>query len=340
MRWWIVGLVAWLALLYGPHIWSASFVYEDHQLVQGSVPDVTVRDVMHGRGLSKASWSVIDTPRMAHLLNVGLHLLVIGLAGWLFTRLAGRRTGCVVATVLALHPLTVQAVAYAAGRAELMAAVAVLLALLCLTAQTAWMSVYVPVLLAVAYVSKETGIVGVGLLPVVVWLTNRAWGIRLAGLIGSGALMYALSQVSTLQVLVNVGEGVGFRIAAWEWVTMQGLAVWRLLILSVAPLWLTVDPPIHRDSASLVLFGALGMLAMALLECAWRARDRYPLFTAGIAWVGVVAAPRFVVQTPRSPFNEHQWYLAMPGVACVLVSLWQMADDQCAAWWGRRMCLP
>lgn len=43
--------------------------------------------------------------------------------------------------------------------------------------------------------------------------------------------------------------------------------------------------------------------------------------SVGIVWCALVALPRFFVRTPLSPFNEHQWYLALPGVACVISGL-------------------
>ena len=323
----LVGIVAWLAVVYVPHVRSASFVYEDMKYLEG-VPMVPLSaSVLRGRGLSTDLWGVLRTPQGAHLLNVLLHLAVVALGGWLLLRLTGSAwVGLAVAAIVAVHPLTLEGVAYASSRGELIAAVGVLGALLCVSASHPIWWGLVPLCLGLAYLGKETGLVGVALVPLVLWLKgDRVWAWRLVALLGVSAWLYALTHRPEMRALASHGEYGWLLMTPAEWIGVQLSAVWRLVVLSLVPLWLTVDPPIRMQDAQPVV--PILMLMAGLAEIAWRLKDRAPLVTFGLAGMALVAAPRFLVRTPLSPFNEHQWYLAMPFVACVLVGLIQLAAE-------------
>lgn len=331
----LVILVAVLRL-YGPHLERASFVYEDHQMVEGTSRAWHWRSAISPRGVTHESWTLVRTPEAAHALNLVLHLLVVALTALVIGRVtANPSIGLSVAALMALHPLTVETVAYAVSRAELIAGVGALAALACVTARSAWPMACLPFLIGLAYAGKETGLVVVALIPLVLWMQGATGAAArvLWLLIGAGALVAAVWWPAAA-ALMTVGNTSNIVIGAGGWGLMQAEAVWRLCLLSVAPFWLSVNPDI--TAPSLAGIWALVFLA-GLAEIAWRCRRTAPLVTFGLVWCALIAAPRFLVRTPLSPFNEHQWYLAMPGVGCVLMGgidalvAWRRPELRCPA---------
>lgn len=313
--------------IYLPHVRSATFVYQDQRYLLDGPSPVSFTAARQGRGLTRLSWAFVRTPRAAHALNLGLHLVVVGLVWVISARLVAPWMAFGIASVMALHPLTIETVAYAASRADLIAAVGVLAALACATARSAWWWLLVPICLWIAYAGKETGLIGVALLPLVLWASDErlvaevlAWGALAAGL-----CLAAIAGGS----IVNIGESVWLQIDALSWALIQIEAIWRLVLLSAVPVWLSVVPAIAGPGWTSL---AAGLLLAGVLESAWRARSVSPMLAFGVAWCALVALPRVLVQTPLSPFNAHQWYLAMPGVACCWVALIEMAAHRYAHW--------
>ena len=318
----LLAVLALLVALYGWHVATSPFVYEDARLADaGSEPSL---GLVRMRGLSGESWRIVQSPRASHALNLALHLMVVCLVGWLFWRLLQDAfTAWAVALITAFHPLTGETVAYAASRAELLAATGALLALLCVTTRSAWGWLGVLPSLALAAAGKETGLVAIGLVPLVLWYQGRPVAARLTALT---AIVLSLFVLPWLGQWAHVGELIGLTVDPLTWLGIQSVAVWRLVVLSAAPLWLSVSPEIPASGWA---FSAALVLLVGSLELAWRARLTAPLLTLGIVGCALVAAPRFLVRTPTSPFNEHQWYVAMPFVACVLVAGLQA----CETWW-------
>lgn len=310
-----LGVVLVLCAIYGGHIWTSPLVYEDARLVDGSQRGFAWSGVFQPRGLTRESWTLVQSPRASHALNLGLHLLVVGLVWLLFWRLTAKRfIAWAVALIVAFHPVTGESVAYAASRAELIAAIGALLALISVSGH-GWRWLGIVPALSLAVMGKETGLVTVALVPLVLWYQGR---YALARLMTSAVLCLAVSVLPWAGVYAGVGEQVGHRVDAVTWVGMQSVAVWRLVVLSVAPLWLSVSPDVSMASGW--SYAAALVMLVASLETAWRARHRMPLLTLGILGCAIVASPRFLVRTPTSPLNEHQWYLAMPFVACLIVA--------------------
>lgn len=333
-----LAILAALLVVYVPHVRHATFVFEDDRsLYQGAVATpLSWATITTGRGITKQSWRVIRTPSSAHALNLALHALNALLAGLLFWHIRRDRwVACGMAGIMALHPLTIETVAYATSRAELIAAVGALIAVY--GALCRW-----PVGLAVAvagiwiaWLGKETGAIVLLLIPLVLWYRHDQRLEYALWMIGGTLVITSALWWPYAVTLPPLGETPTARVDPLSWGLIQASAVWRLVLLSVWPGWLSVTPDIPP---SLLLGLVSAVFLVACLECAWRVRHRAPLFTAGVLWCAVVAAPRFLVRTPLSPFNEHQWYLAMPGVACVLLSMIEIAAAWVAAQWGRRLC--
>ena len=317
-----IGVLTLLAVgaLYGPHVRVAPFVYEDDRLLQIAADPVSWAGLRQGRGLTMESWRMLRTPQASHALNLGLHMAVVGLVGLLLWQLTARADIALgVAAIVALHPLSVEGVAYAASRAELLAAVFVLLALVAATADVSWGWAAVPALIGLAYLGKESGVVGIALIPLALWLKgDRAWSARVAWLCVGVLVLLAVTAAPTLASWMHIGEGPQKSIDPDAWMAQQAVATWRLVLLSVAPFWLSVAPDVTAASGWAQAGSAL--LLVALLEVAWRCRHTAPLATFGIVWCALVVAPRFLIRTPWSPLNEHQFYLALPGMACCWVA--------------------
>lgn len=279
---------------------SAGFIYEDTATTEGcaTVP----AGLFVPRQFTRWSWcaQVGQSPRAFHLVNLTLHGLVLGLVGALAWSLTRSWSGAWAAVLLmACHPLTVEAVAYAAGgRAELIAAVGVLLA--CLVTVHGWWSL-APIGLALGLLGKESAIVAVALVP-------------LAGRWRHGvAVWWAALIVGVLAVEQSRGWITGPILA--DWIPRQAVALARLVALVVVPVGLTVDPPVIA-AWPVVLFACVGL---GLLACsAWVARRAHPTVALGVAWTLIAATPRLLVPTPLSVFNEHQFYLPLVGVALAL----------------------
>jgi hypothetical protein len=311
MRGLLIVAVLLVGLLYGSHIWRGGFVFQDSRIV--TAPSASI---LQGRGLAQSSWLMVNTPRASHALNLSLHLLVVSLSGLLLWQIGV--SPWLAMSLLVLHPLTIETVAYAGpGRAEMIAAVGVLGGL-CLALSAGW--VLSPLLFLVGYLGKESAFVGVALVPLVLWAAGRPRVARWAAVgLGSAALVAVVWTWPALAAWSHIGEVPPvFTVAPGAWLAVQALATWRLLVLSVAPIWLTPGPNIQHVS----VIAVVPLIFFAgLVEIAWRCRARAPMVTMGIVWCALVALPRFFVRTPLSPFNEHQWYLALPGVACVISGL-------------------
>lgn len=321
-----LAVIALLCGLYAGHVRWSPLVYQDANLIHGAELPFSWDGLLHTRGLSGNSWRLIQSPQASHALNLTLHLAVVGLVGLLFWRLTHDRfTTWAITLITAFHPLTGETVAYASARAEMMAAIGVLVALLCVTSHLSWVRLGVLPSLALAVAGKETGIVAVGLIPLVLWYQGRTRAASLTTLIAACA---AVSVLPWKGHWAAMGEYDGLSTTPAIWIGVQSVALWRLVVLSVAPLWLSVSPEIPMSGWA---FSAALVLLAGSLETAWRARVVAPLLTLGIVGCALVAAPRFLVRTPTSPFNEHQWYLAMPFVTCVLTAgLHTMS--QCLTW--------
>lgn len=341
--WLLVG--ALLAVIWIPHVVFAAWVYED----AGWLPLFTdpLSPLLVPRGGIRAFWwlqgQVTTEPWLVHGVNVGLHLTVIGLTLALARRLGLPRAVLpIVLVIVALHPLGIEAVAYAAQQGELVAAVAVLGA--CLLATGCWwrLPVVLGMLACLAFGvwgGKETAVVGLGLVPLVIALRARddrpKWAGKWLPLTVCILLVFAGVQLSGgLVELTNTGETTHVYTSADEWSRWQSAATVRMLGLLVLPLGpFTVDYDYHRWSqGAQVACGAL--LVLMAITGVVAALVRRRMLTFWLLWPLLAIAPRFVVETPRGILNEHQVYLWVPGFAVsvgAVVSWWQGASCRAQA---------
>jgi uncharacterized membrane protein len=173
---------------------------------------------------------------------------------------------------------------------------------------------------ALAFATKPSAIAGLGL----VWITVAILERRLAA---AAVLGWALIAAAAGAIIVGPIPVSAFgQPPAWDllaYAGRQAVALWRLLALVVVPVGFSID----HDYAWVT--PAIGWLALALVGGtawgSWTLRRRRPVLAWAGLWVLVAVAPRFLTlgayPGAGPELNEHQWYLAMPGVAIGIAAL-------------------
>lgn len=258
-------------------------------------------------------------PRPYHVTNAVLHAIASTLLLWLALASGASPGAALSASLLfAAHPINVQAVAWIAGRNELLLAVFALAALGAWAAaspasrRASWWIVAHTVSFALALFSKESGVVvpvlavlqqhvgpkrrlerphwiGLGLdaLVVAAWLGLRTRALATAPPADLGKLL-AVAASNSPQILLQIGK-------------------------LVAPVRLSVSPGV--DGAGL-LQGAGALVALGWLARRLRVPGRQCAVTA--CWTLACLAPSLVV--PGLPAYEHRNYVALAGVLCILAA--------------------
>jgi len=303
MRWAVAGLIV-LAVLtvaaYGPTR-AASFVYED-AVYLGGTDGRTLHNATQwllyqpwkpSRKLTEWTWTLTGPdPVRAHGLSLLIHLANGLLLFWVVRRFAGVGWSLCATGLLWLHPLAVEAVAYAAGRGDLLVTLGCLLALAgVLRVRRPWMAW--PVMLAglfVAWTGKESGVVVLPLGAAALWLR---WGRAGRLLLACGAACGAVLAVRVVPVALHavnasIAASAGYRDGlAWSW---WG---WALVQMGAAGLWLwhlvmPVGLSVEQDAVGLsVAVPVLACVAFAvMLVLAYRVRHTQPAVVLGLlAWI-------------------------------------------------------
>lgn len=312
--------------LYWSHVQSAGWVYEDGKARQASAGVMGVH-----RPLTALTWRVIDTPQRAHLLSLGLHLAVVGLAGLFAWRIgfSGATVGLLV-LMTALHPMTVETVAYAAARSELLAAIGLLFAMVCAAGAwwRPWPALGMAVGLVWALLSKETAIIGLIMIPLTWWLQHRtppvtAWLYGLVLLWLAGVAAWAAIGLPSISSLLTLGGSMAWQTTVAhlpDWAFAQSAAAGRLLWSSVTLTGFTVDADIDSIGWGMRILAVYALLGVGWL--AWHLRRTHAGVTFGLTWMLAAILPRLLVQTPRSYLNEHQFYFPFLGLVFAGVAYW------------------
>lgn len=310
-----LGIVALTVWAYHS-VWTAAFVFEDR--FAASVGPFW----SSYRPLTQWTWSVVGSPLGAHLLSLSLFLVYTALALRLVSRLGLAGYGWwFVAIVCLLHPLQTESVAYAASRAELLAAICVLGA--CVLATGAWWrgptAAGIVFCLSAATFCKESGIVGVLLVPVVIAVCDRPRPRWLAAWVpaacAGGAILLAVWDYGGVRAILNRGSNdfVSTGVITWApWIGVQAAAAGYWLIASLTLQGFTPDPDIDLIPR-VGRWLSVGVL-LALAGVAWGARQRHRLLAGGLAWYLLALAPRLIVQTPQGYLNAHQMLVPCLGL--------------------------
>lgn len=271
------------------------------------------------RWLSTVTW--IGSAATAHAFSLTVHAVNGALAGWWAHRL-GVRAWWVVMGLVLLHPMQSEAVAYAVCRGELLTTMGALLVALAFTAQL-W-SVHaagVLVGVALASVSKESGVWVIGLVLVLAW-TRRRWSLAAIGVLGTAAWVLVATWPRMMGISAHESGGTSI----WRWAGLMSVAIWRNLRLTVCPVGLSVahDPYSVSTSAQIVAIWLLLLAVAGVVTWVWRRRSSVGALGAG--WVLASVLPRFAIRTSGSVLPEHHWYGPLVGLA--LVAGWWMSDTR------------
>jgi hypothetical protein len=269
---------------------SAGTVYEDTNYTDYGVSRPL--EFPPSQALTDATWWLqrYQSDRARHAVNLGLHLTAGTLVGVL--------AGPLPMGVFLLHPLQSEAVGYLASRADLVMTIGLLVAACSLTRRW-WVGALTGSLIAMTGKEAGVAVVGLALLP---W---RATPPKLIVIAMSAVALLALPLAWSLY---QVDGG-------WFWVQQQSAGLLGQLVGLVAPwtLMLAPDPKPLETQQVYALIAGLGALA------AWMWRTRQGRLALG--WLAATLVLRFVVPTPHSVLNSHQFYAPMVGFCLWLGSV-------------------
>jgi len=276
-------------------------------------------------------YRISESPHWFHVENVIWAAIATALLTLLACELAGPLTGLITGLLFAVHPVHVEAVANVVGRAELMAAAAYAVALLCALRAEQRPIYLIGVALAAAFgmASKEL----VATLPATVLLVyvargfrwRRAWRPAVAAAVPIVGYYIVHALVNAHGVFYAGGIAVG----------MEGLGVvqrtsamlpisvewWRLLLF---PAHLSADysPGELTVSTGLTAGHLLGALVWATLGyVAWRTRRTVPGIAIGLVWFVITVSPVANIVVPMELLiAERTLYLPSFGIAFALAS--------------------
>ena len=293
-------------------------------------------------------WSISGgSPHVMHVMNVILHAITTGLVFVLARGYLGVLGATVAGLLFAVHPVHVEAVANLVGRAEVLATLFTVAAALAYRADGAlaarhdrsWRrglaSFGTLLLLWLAMASKESALAATGIFLIVDWLDAKRAGVRLADQVERHLVLWLAAVALTAEFLWLRASVVGGLegVHAAPGLEGEGLAGRALVMapvvieyvrLLVFPLKLSADysPDFLRPLAAVTVRGLVGLTVLVLaVAVAVRAKDRAPVVTFGLAWVGGTLLVIANILVPTGVLlAERSMYL--PSVGAVLALAW------------------
>jgi tetratricopeptide (TPR) repeat protein len=232
-----------------------------------------------------ANASISRDPFGFHLVNVLLHALVAVAVFFLVLRLVRSRSAAVMAGLLfATHPIHTEAVTNVVGRAELLAGLGVLTALLAFarardragTARAAWSAVSIAAF-AFGVLAKESALTGVGLIAVLHWWIERRAGVRdrTAALLPYAAVAVAYLVLRSAVVgALGLAEPPGSldnplaHVELWSRLRTAAIVLWQYLGLLLLPLHLSADYSFNQVPVAYTWSDPRWLFAAALIATA------------------------------------------------------------------------
>ena len=278
------------------------------------------------------------SPAGFHLTNVLLHAAVSVLVLFLAVKLGlSQAAGAVAALLFAVLPVHVEAVANVAGRKDVLIAAFTIGAVLAharALRQGGAATILAPLLVTLALLSKESGMVTLGLLAAHDLVFSReAWRHRRRRAVGLFASYLAVTLLFVLARHAVLGTLVFPRIPFDENPVADAPALVRVmtatavlgrgLLLLVLPARLSADYsyaailPVTSPLDPAFLASSAAILALA--ATAWRFRKSFPLGPFAFLWYGISIFPASNLAVPIGTiFGERLLYV--PSVAFALVA--------------------
>lgn len=253
-----------------------------------------------------------------HLQSLGWHLLCVGLLFRLLQGFVDRSAAWAAAAVFALHPALSESVVWISARNDLMATAFLLGMLLGFSSERlSWQRALLGwVCFLGALLSKESSVLGVGLLVAVDWARwgqPRGWG-RYAGLGVVFLLWGGLRNFAGVSA-VDLDLGAGLSLLAENGDQVLGIYA-RLLFW---PFDLSVGRSLEylSEPAVLTMAGLVGLGALVAFSVARGKR----LAWAGILFAALSIAPAAVAVAAKAQIGERYLYLPFVGLSLALASI-------------------
>ena len=226
--------------------------------------------------------------------NIALHAAASAAAAWAFSPVAG--------TLLAVHPMTVDAVHSVAGRSSLLCALFVLLSA-AMAMRKSWVACLAFGI--VACLAKEEGIALVIIVPLIVGRVAFAPFALAAALLLPAGIRAAGSGVIVPNLWM---AGMPTPVGVWEYAAsyLSGIAN-HIGLNAAAPLWLSADPLITSAWWPLGLLMIIGLGRLALSRPA-----------AALALGSVLI---YLPAMLPDPILEHRYYLFLIGASGLAASM-------------------
>ena len=279
-------------------------------------------------------------PGAYHVLNIWLHFLNSLLVFFLVRRIAGwaetdpsklNLLSLFAAALFLLHPMQTEAVAYIAGRSDVLSCFLILAAFTIFVYRfpgrisVPWVAAIL-LFFGLACGAKEDSVV----LPALLLFTDCFWtskGQRWARILknrilyGTIAVLGLAGGAYVLRILATAPTA-GFSIRNFTWYQYfftELRALWVYLRLFVVPYGQNIDHD-FPVSQTLLQHGALfGLIGLALaIWLAWRYRREYPLASYGFFVFLILLAPTSSVVPILDPLVERRLYLPMIGLLFVV----------------------
>ncbi len=333
------GAVCWQAALWGGFVWDDHWLILDNPHVQnpsiGNLVDAFSHNLGNASGVENAFYRPLqETTYMLdrllwakvafgfHLGNLLLHVINAVLLMVLVERLTADPLASTAAAALWMsHPVHTEAVAYIAGRADLLAGVFMLITLLCLDDHLRGRGRGKLALASLAYaaalLSKEIAMV----LPLLLLLyerlihgSARRWKDTL---LTAAPFWSLLAGYLYLRAVVIDYSAPSAPITVYQRLVTAPVLLAEYIRLMVWPVGLHMERFIPFSVSMLELRVISGMLVCGgtvLLAVLWTRNDRPSLF--GTSWFGLTLLPTLnVLSLLNASMAEHWLYIPTMGLA-------------------------
>jgi len=279
-----------------------------------------------------------------HFVSVGVHVLAAVTLYFLFDRLfANTLLALLTALIFVAHPVHNEAVVYVNSMGDSLATFILLSSLLAFTCfrqshKPAWASPHYWIallLFPLAILSKETGFVLAGLLPLTDFLLLSKAKLCWARLKQTAAAVWpfiilAITYILMRGTILNFSNSFNFyneKNVFTTHVSIRLMTFFKVMLQYTGFLFFPYQLRVERDFAwaqsplewDVILGGLLIGLMLYVALKYWRAK---PLISFGIGWFFIAIAPTSNVLVPiNSVIYEHFLYMPMIGISLIVVFL-------------------
>ncbi len=310
-----------VVIYYIQHISSAEFVFEDSQWIRFTGSQHIVSLILNIPNNTLALLSFYIVPHVAnyeHSVNLIIHITNALILALLINQWEG--PGWIVSSLFLINPLSIQAVAYAAGRSELLS-LTELLGLLWFASvdfssmKLRWIGFSLCVLAML--ITKPTVIVLAPFLLIWVYVSDYYlyWLRRL------NLKLFIVSLLSVLYLSFHMTNIIKTNIPLWHWFLAQTTASWMLLYSALIGRNLSIDHAWWMVGYKFQILGVIcWVIAIIIILLPPR---KFSAITFGLGWWWIAISPRLFIPSSLGWIREHHAYIPLVGFCIALGSLFQ-----------------